>query len=255
MSRIEIVDAFITTLNRERKLRIYLPENHDSVRCPVLYMHDGQNLFSDEDAAYGESWGVKAAADAYYRQHGKGLIIVGIDNGEIYRFDEYSPWISNKLKKYIPELGMDFAGGEGDKYLDWLVRELIPMINQKCRTNHTNYLAGSSMGANITLYAGIKYPGVFRKLGCLSPAFWFSLQEFARLIKASALKDLEVYLDIGTKESRMITNPELRHAKRIYRLLKKKDCKAELLIEKGALHRESAWKRRFPGFLSWLLDE
>ena len=194
---------------------------------------------------------MKAAADAYYRQHGKGLIIVGIDN-EIY-LDEYSPWISNKLKNTFG-LGWILPVEKGDKYLDWLVRELIP-DQSKYRTNHTNYLAGSSMGANITLYAGIKYPGVFRKLGCLSPAFWFSLQEFARLIKASALKDLEVYLDIGTKESRMITNPELRHAKRIYRLLKKKDCKAELLIEKGALHRESAWKRRFPGFLSWLLDE
>lgn len=258
MSKIEIINTFIITLNRQRKLRIYLPKDYENSlkRYPVLYMHDGQNLYCDEDAAYGTSWGVKETADNFYENYQKQFIIVGIDNGQENRFNEYSPWVSDKLKKFIPELKMNYSGGEGDKYIDWLVNVLIPFINQKYRTNQINYLAGSSMGANISLYAGIKYKNIFQKIGCISPAFWFSFKEFIKLINDNDLEGLDVYLDIGTKESRHLSNPELRYTKRIFNLLNKKNCRSlKLIIEKGAMHREEAWKSRFPIFLDWLLND
>ncbi|MDD4000514.1 MAG: alpha/beta hydrolase-fold protein [Bacilli bacterium] len=257
MSKIEIIETFITTLNRKRKLRIYLPKNYENSQenYSVLYMHDGQNLFCDQDAAYGTSWKVQEAVDEFYEKYKKSLIVVGIDNGQENRFNEYSPWESKKLGKYIPELKMNVSGGEGEQYLDWLVKILIPFINKKYRTNQINYLAGSSMGANISLYGGIKYPQTFKKIGCLSPAFWFSLPEFIILIKENDLRGLEVYLDIGTKESRQLSNPELRYTKKISKLLKNKCRNLKLIIEKNAFHREADWKRRFPGFLEWLLND
>jgi predicted alpha/beta superfamily hydrolase len=91
---IEKFKVIITTLGRERQITIYLPENYaiSSKAYPVLYMHDGQNLFEDRDASFGVSWGIKD----YLEQSGLELIVVGIDcNHSGYnRFNEYGPWIS-----------------------------------------------------------------------------------------------------------------------------------------------------------------
>lgn len=88
---IEKFEVFISTLERERRITVFLPKNYrdSSKSYPVLYMHDGQNLFEDRDASFGFSWGIKD----YLEQSGQELIVVGIDcNHTGYnRFNEYGP--------------------------------------------------------------------------------------------------------------------------------------------------------------------
>ncbi|HYK73907.1 MAG TPA: alpha/beta hydrolase-fold protein, partial [Pseudoneobacillus sp.] len=105
-------EVAITPFNRKRTVRIYLPNNYQQTdkKYPVLYMHDGHNLFKDEDASYGMSWGISDFLDKSDME----LIVVGIDcNHEGYkRLDEYSPWVSKNIGEVLPSITEEI-GGEG----------------------------------------------------------------------------------------------------------------------------------------------
>ncbi|WP_199907827.1 alpha/beta hydrolase, partial [Klebsiella aerogenes] len=112
------------------------------------------------------------------------------------RLDEYSPWANVAYKK----------GGEGDKYTDFLARTLKPYIDAHYRTRpdaaHTA-IAGSSMGGLIALYAGLKYPQVFGRVGVFSPALWFakdSLLAYVRRHRPAPLAS-RFYFVAGPAES------------------------------------------------------
>ncbi len=259
MSKIETYKLNITQLDRPRTIRVYLPSDYEEndKKFDVLYMHDGHNLFSKQASGFGEIWDAHLALDDFFQKHRFGIILVGIDCDHIHRFDEYSPWESNEVNKVIPYLPLRSYGGEGDLYISWIVNELIPEINQKFKTTGTNYMAGSSMGGFVSLYAGFKYPNVFKKIGAMSCAFWFKKAEMIKLIKENYNSDLEIYLDVGTKEG--LNNDEisklyLNDTVEVANMLKALGSKNLMLkIAEGEIHSEQAWKRRFPGFLEWLL--
>jgi predicted alpha/beta superfamily hydrolase len=192
----------ITPLNRERTIRVFLPKSyHENLdkTYPVLYMHDGQNLYRDEDASYGISWGISD----YLDESGLELIVVGIDCAEgLQRLDEYGPWKTTAMDDMLTEERKSI-GGEGKEYIDFLVYELKPLIDRKYRTNpEETSMAGSSMGGLISTYAACVYPSIFKRVASVSSAYWFNQEELEELIKISDLSDLErFYLDIGTKES------------------------------------------------------
>jgi len=102
MGIIETFQINIGLLNRERTIRVYLPDNYyfEKTRYPVLYMHDGHNLFSSETSGYGISWDVHLLLDEYEKMNNKNIILVGIDCDKVHRFDEYSPWKSKKIKEF-----------------------------------------------------------------------------------------------------------------------------------------------------------
>jgi predicted alpha/beta superfamily hydrolase len=132
---------YMPQLGRYRRIWLYLPPDyHTSTRhYPVLYMHDGQNLFQ-EWSAFGEEWGVDETIDAMERK----CIVVGVDNGGEHRLREY--------KLHDDE---EFGKGEGRPYLAFLVETLKPFIDRSYRTKtgreHT-WIAGSSMGGLISLW-------------------------------------------------------------------------------------------------------
>jgi alpha-glucosidase len=149
---VHIIDtAFrIDQLNRKRRIWIYLPDGYSSTRTryPVLYMHDGQNVF-DIISSYAGEWGVDECIDTMMRK----CIVVGIDHGGDKRLNEYCPYDftlqgfggSNSVNK-----------GEGDQYVDFLVRTLKPYIDKQYRTlknKNNTFIAGSSMGGLISMYA------------------------------------------------------------------------------------------------------
>jgi predicted alpha/beta superfamily hydrolase len=244
---------YMPQLERYRTIRLYLPPDYDNSeeRYPVLYMHDGQNLFNTSTSFAGE-WKVDETLEQLYHQHiMNGVIVVGIDNHPTKRLDEYSPWYNEEYK----------SGGEGEKYVEFLVETLKPWIDSHYRTKveaeHTG-IAGSSMGGLISLYAGSRYPQVFSRLGIFSPAFWFAKEELLEyLIKYPLLKNSRVYIDVGTAEG---NNPQhraayLNDAKEFYTFLSKSGQSEEnikLIIAEGAGHNEHAWAKRFPDATLWM---
>src|SRR3712207_4115220 len=111
-------------LGRTRRVWIYLPPDYatSSKRYPVLYMHDGQNVF-DAATSYAGEWGVDEALDSLHAAGDHGAIVVAVDNGHQQRMNEYSPW------KH-PQAG----GGEGDGYVDFLALTLKPYVDARYRT-------------------------------------------------------------------------------------------------------------------------
>lgn len=233
-----------------RRIWVYLPPGYDSTdrRYPVLYMHDGQNLF-DPEAAFCGVWGVDKTLDALYRKKkSKGAIVVGIDNGGDERWNEYSPW------------GDEEGDGRcsGDRYARFIIDELKPQVDQRLRTlpgRETTGVAGSSLGGIISFYMALKYPGVFSRAGVFSPSFWFARAEARELVKrARTRQGLRIYMDVGTDEGDHAED-YLEDAKAMSALFsKKKGLEQRFVIAKGGIHNEKAWARRFPAAYLWLFE-
>jgi metallo-beta-lactamase class B len=154
-------------LGRTRRVWIYLPPDYatSSKRYPVLYMHDGQNVFDAATSGFGE-WGVDETMDSLQAAGDWGAIVVAVDHGGTRRLDEYSPWRNPR-----------YGGGEGDAYVEFLVRTLKPYVDAHYRTRpgrRDTGIAGSSMGGLISLYAALKHSEVFGGAGVFSPALWFA---------------------------------------------------------------------------------
>lgn len=238
-------EFFIPQLNRKRRVWIYLPPKYSlgKERYPVLYMHDGQNVF-DELTSYAGEWKVDETLDKLYAERG-GCIVVAVDNGEQHRMSEYSPWKNDK-----------YGGGEGAAYIEFLVKELKPYIDGNYRTlpkrEHTGIM-GSSMGGLISLYAGLEYPEVFSRLGVFSPAFWFSDECYAHVEEKGKKLDAKIFLLIGRLEGeRYVTGMATMY----HVLLNAGFAKEQIfyvLDEKGQ-HNEPFWARQFPDAFNWLFD-
>jgi predicted alpha/beta superfamily hydrolase len=247
----------ITPFNRERMVRVYLPKSYredPNKKYPVLYMHDGQNLYKDEDASYGMSWGISD----YLDESGLELIVVGIDCADgLQRLDEYGPWITKAMDDMLTK-EKQTIGGEGIAYIDYLVHELKPLIDRKYRTkpNETS-MAGSSMGGLISTYAACVYPTIFKRVASVSSAYWFNQEEIEELIQRSDLSDVErFYLDIGTEEASEGINHQLyiNSNQKIYDLLRDKIKVCKFEVVEGAVHNEIAWRKRVPEIFKFLYN-
>jgi predicted alpha/beta superfamily hydrolase len=194
------------------------------------------------------SWGISDYLDE------SGL--EGIDCAEgLQRLDEYGPWVTTAMNEMLTEERKSI-GGEGREYIDYLVHELKPMIDQKYRTKpEETSMAGSSMGGLIYTYAACIYPRIFKRIASVSSAYWFNQKQLEDWIKISDLTGIErFYLDIGTKESDKESDNQiiLHHSQTIYDLLKTKMENCEFEIIEGAVHNEVAWRERVPAIFSYL---
>lgn len=159
-----------------RDVTVWLPPGYDDTdrSWPVLYMHDGQNLFDNARAGYGVEWGV----DEHVSRLGAGgqirmPIVVGVHNTPL-RLREYVP--ADMIRALPADIRTDlltlYGGGPlSDGYLRFLVEELKPFIDHTYRTRparDNTVIMGSSMGGLISLYALMKHPEVFGSAGCLS---------------------------------------------------------------------------------------
>jgi predicted alpha/beta superfamily hydrolase len=236
-----IIDTafYMPQLKRNRRVWIYLPENYSfsKKQYPVLYMHDGQNIFDALTAAYGE-WGLDEMMDSI--RPGKQCIIVGIDHGGNKRLTEYNPYNSQ------------FGIGEGDAYVDFLTLIVKPYIDKKYRTKadrQNTFIAGSSMGGLISLYAVTKYPAVFGGAGILSPAFWLSSEFAEKLKNTHTPTNASLYFVCGELES----NEMVGDMQKVYSILKENGEK-KLFIKTvpDGRHQESFWKTEMYDCYMWL---
>ncbi|RIW29212.1 alpha/beta hydrolase [Bacillus salacetis] len=247
----------MTPLNRERMIRVYLPngyEENGDKHYPVLYMHDGQNLYRDEDAGYGMAWRIGDYLDGSELE----MIVVGVDCNEgLKRLDEYGPWESSKMPEVF-DASRSTIGGEGKEYIEYMVHELKPLIDEKYRTiPEETSMAGSSMGGLISTYAACKYPHIFKRIASLSTAYWFNQEEIEDLIRKSDLSAIErFYLDVGTAEVTETIDGETyeRTSERVYEILKDKVRNVRFEIIEGGVHNEIAWRERMPQVLKFLFE-
>ena len=234
----------IPGLNRERTVRIYLPPGYETSRqrYPVLYMHDGQNLFDDATAYAGE-WGVDEALNTLATSRGLKLIVVGIDNGGADRIHELNAWDN-----------AEFGKGEGSAYMAFVVGVLKPWVDQHYRTRtdrrHTAIM-GSSMGGLISSYAISRYPEVFGAAGIFSPAYWLAPQVFADAKSHPPPRGQRIYFYAGGSEDETMV-PDM---KRMVALLKGTGLPAhnlEVRVNPVGRHNEAAWRAEFPRAVEWL---
>ena len=232
-------------LGNHRDILVYLPSSYDKndKPFPVLYMHDGQNLFDPATSFAGE-WGVDTALARAPRK-GRRAIVVGIPNAGIERIREYSPFTD-------PRNG----GGLGDAYLDWLEQVVKPMVDERYRTvpgPEGTGIAGSSLGGLISLYAFFRAPARYGFVGCLSPALWFGSGLIFPFVEASAHVPGRIYLDVGTREG----EGTLANARMMRDLLLAKGYRhgrdLRWVEDKGGVHNEAAWGRRMRTALPFML--
>jgi len=242
---VHVIDTafYIPQLKRHRRVWIYLPDSYASSgkKYPVLYMHDGQNIFDNATGGFGE-WGVDEALDTLGPQHGE-MIVVGIDHGGVKRINEYSPYDMEKYGK-----------GEGDLYVDFLTKTLKPFIDKHYRTKkdaeHT-FTAGSSMGGLISFYAILKYPKVFGGAGVFSPAFWITPQ-LMKINPSQAKKvkgKIYFYAD-GQESEHMVQDMMYVFGE----MRKSSKAKMETVIRAEGKHNEPTWRAEFPLFYKWLME-
>jgi predicted alpha/beta superfamily hydrolase len=234
----------IPGLDRQRTIRIYLPPGYTATkqRYPVLYMHDGQNLFDDATSFLGE-WGVDEALDALARTRGLKLIVVGIDNGGENRIHELTAWDSAK-----------YGRGEGRQYMAFVVDVVKPYIDGHFRTKPdraNTAIMGSSLGALISHYAIYEYPQVFSKAGILSPAYWFAPAVFDFTAARSLSTDARIYFYAGGKEDENML-PNLNRMTSLVRSQGTSQNNISIRVDPDAKHNETAWRKEFPQAVSWL---
>ena len=234
---------YIPQLGVKRKIWVYLPPSYQSgkKKYPVLYMHDGQNLFDNASSGYGE-WGVDEILDSISKSDDKESIVVGIDHGGGDRLLEYNPFDSR------------FGKGKGDAYVDFIVKTLKPLIDRNYRTLNTpknTGVIGSSMGGLISLYAALKYPKTFGVAGIFSPAFWVAplIYDFAEKNKLN--KKTKIFFLAGELESKEMV-PDIR---KMYDLLIRKGyprSHLKFVAQPDGQHSEWFWHREFSKFYKWL---
>ncbi|GFZ33627.1 hypothetical protein CSC2_41530 [Clostridium zeae] len=263
-----IENFYMPELDRYRTIRIYLPPhyNESGRHYPVIYMHDAQNLFTVATSSFGTIWDTAVTLDKLYNENPeKAYIVVGIDNGCNYRYSEYCPWYSEVGGEYLPHAkASGMLGGEGFKYIDFIVNTLKPFIDTTYKTlkdRENTAICGSSMGGLISMCAGIKYQDVFSKIAAFSSAMYFAEEEVKNFIISEGKREtMRIYMDVGTDETSNPNNPYFPQVylscnSNVYLTLKdvgfnSKDVKYE--IAEGDIHNEACWCKRFPDMMNWL---
>lgn len=244
---VHIIDTalLMPQLNRKRRIWIYLPDDYaaSGKRYPVLYMHDGQNVF-DAATSYAGEWGVDECIDTMIKK----CIVVGIDNGLEKRMNEYCPYDFSLNPAKPKELK-----GEGNEYVDFIVKTLKPFIDKKYRTlkdQKNTFITGSSMGGLISFFAVLKYPKIFGGAGVFSPSIWICKPEMLDLINTAGKKvKSKLYFYCGKIEGPGMV-PDMLLA--IDKLSAVSKSTMTTVVRDDGKHNEARWRVEFPLFYNWI---
>ncbi|HEX8559098.1 MAG TPA: alpha/beta hydrolase-fold protein [Pyrinomonadaceae bacterium] len=241
-------------LATDRDVIVYLPPGYgadDARRYPVLYMHDGQNLFDGATSFIpGQDWRVGRTAQALvHAQAIEPVIVVGIYNTGCERVEEYTPSPDPRLK----------VGGKADLYGRLIVEELKPFVDSRYRTKAGPWdtaLGGSSLGGLVTMYLGLRYPSVFGKLAVLSPSVWWDGRRILGDVAALAGRTrARVWLDMGTEEGANATADARLLRDALVARGWGSDGDLRYFEAVGARHTESAWAERVDPMLRFLFPK
>ncbi|MDB5251152.1 MAG: putative alpha-dextrin endo,6-alpha-glucosidase [Flaviaesturariibacter sp.] len=229
---------YMPQLKRWRRIWLYLPDDYatSNLSYPVLYMHDGQNLF-EEWSSFGEEWQVDETIDGMQKKS----IVVGIDNGAGHRINEY------KVEDH-PSHGP----GEGRAYLRFITDTLKPYIDAHFRTRTdraSTTIAGSSMGGLISFYGALLHPDVFGNVGVFSPSFWLAgaIDDVISGSMAGKTGWPRFYFYAGEKEGEKMAD----HVREAASLLRMAGAEVQEVYDPNGEHSEENWRAQFPQFYEW----
>lgn len=253
---VDVFDVRSSALNNTRKVRVWTPPGYADAankerRYPVLYMHDGQNCFDVVGSFAGSEWQCDETATALIeRGEIEPVIIVAMDNTGATRGVEYNP-------PYTKYMGTQ---NYGDKYLNFVVNEVMPMINAKYRTlmgPENTAMGGSSFGGNATLYAIMERPDVFGRAIVESAAVFLDNQAIVKKARETEKWPMRMYMAVGTAETARSGDAKAfaDMSVEVMNVLRAKGMGEDRLltrVEEGAKHFESAWAKRFPEALRFI---
>lgn len=270
----EWADVELTGLGRSADITVWLPPSYErgepAQRYPVIYAHDGGNMFVKSRSFAGATWSAGEAM-AILAADGLEAIVVAIPCHPTERGEEYSPYAH-------PDLG----GGRADYYVRFLADHLKPAVDAVLPTQpgpESTVTLGSSLGGVVSAHLWSSRPEVFGGAGLFSPAFWWPGE--------SALCDLEravtrrpmaqrassdranidpaghtrrvhrLYVDVGGREQP--GEPEIeaayvRDAERIVHACREAGLPVRYVYDSAAVHFETEWAERFPTAVRWLLE-
>ncbi len=258
-----------------RNVDVWLPEDYDPSRqngYPVIYMHDGQNLFDEKFGYGGMTWGVDEVLTVLQRINKvEPTIVVGIWNTS-KRWREYMPQkpfetLSNELKEKI--MSEKKGGPVSDAYLKFLVKELKPFVDKKYNTlpdKENTFIMGSSMGGLISWYAACEYPEVFGAAGCVSTHWPGAVPEGPDEIPQAFFNYLDknmkpgnqqrIYFDFGTETLDAFYEPLQKRADKVMRA-NGFDYGNNWTTRKfsGHKHDEASWNKRLHEPLLFLMGK
>lgn len=248
-----MLDIFETQIpkltgDENRKVYVYTPDFDGAF--PVLYMFDGQNLFDDEEASYGKSWGLLK----YLEESETPLMVVGV---ECNHHDEKDK-VGGRLSEYSP---FDFSDpwfgsikGRGKITMDFYTKELKPYIDDNYPSlpgRDYTFIAGSSMGGLMTVYAICRYGKIFSRGAALSPSLVFAPEKVYDMIdKTHFRRNTVLYMDYGEKEITYSNSREV-FADTSAALIKKKVLLETRIVPDGR-HNEESWEKQVPFFMDTL---
>ena len=282
-----ISDFHSTILNNDRAIYAYLPASYDEnpdATYPVVYMHDGQNLWAampqiafsgtwnvdtafDQAAEYGAcssstvaGWGAQPLGGTPTLCTGDGdcgaggscvtfpeAIVIGVANAGAARIYEYTPTTDPSYS----------GGGGADPYLTMLATELKPQIDHMLRTRPdaaSTSMIGSSLGGLVTAYAGLHHADVWSRLGEISPSSWWNSDVIVGDVTQSPAspRPTIVYVDSGSGTADDEADTDML-AQAYLGLGYTDGTSFRHVIQPGAQHAEQYWAERLPGALQLLL--
>lgn len=238
-------EFYMPQLDRTRRIWIYFPPDYEENdrSYPILYMHDGQNLF-DQITSFAGEWEVDETLNELASEGYQVPIVVGIDNGGAYRIDELTPWFN-----------AEYGGGQGDEYMAFIVETLKPHIDATYRTlpgRENTGIMGSSLGGLISTYGTVKYQDVFSKSGPFSPAYWINNDSIWDFISLNGMQEeIRFYQNIGELEP--ATSVEMMHQMEdSLRAVGFSNVISKVIS--GGEHNEQTWRDDFRNAYLWLFD-
>jgi len=233
-------------LGNSRTLVLYLPPSYREnpvKRYPVLYMHDGQNLFDAATSAFGTEWRVDETIDgAVAAGRMDEVIVVGVNN------------TANRIWEYTPCCDPTYGGGGADSYERFLIDTVKPFIDRSFRTlpgKDTTAVMGSSLGGLVSFYLARRNPAVFAKAGCMSSSFWWNDQALVVQVEQStAHVPVKLYLDAGTSSDGLPETTRMDGALLADGYVQGADL--DFVTAQGGSHNEASWSARVAIPLGWL---
>ncbi len=240
-------DFYMPQLDRYRRIWIYLPPDYETSgrSYPVMYMHDGQNLFDATTSFVGE-WEVDETLNELFDEGKDVPIVVGIDHGDGHRIGEYSPWENAQ-----------YGGGEGELYTQFIVETLKPYIDENYRTlpdRENTAVMGSSLGGLISQYIALRHQDIFSKAGIFSPAYWFNEELYDFTYETGKQEEMKFYVMGGTAESGTLVDEMMSMIDTLQAAGFSEDEMA-LKVVPGGQHNEQLWLQQFGEAYSWLFPD
>lgn len=240
-------DFYMPQLDRTRRIWLYTPPDYEESQMsyPVLYMHDGQNLF-DSFTSFSGEWEVDETLNELASQGYQVPIVIGIDNGGGHRLDEYSAWVNSQ-----------YGGGEGREYIEFIVETLKPYVDENYRTlpnKNTTGIMGSSLGGLISQFGVFEHSDIFAKAALFSPSYWYSDSVWAFTEENAHPSDQMIYQLAGSLEGdEMLDDMETMHNNLLSYGFSESQLHSKVVANQG--HNEAFWRSEFEEAYLWLFSD